>query len=141
MWNELYGKDNMPTMERIKDYVNNELWDNLCNYIETTYNVLPKIEYSSCSMQKGWNVKYKKGGKSLVTLYPMENYYIALVVIGQKEKLEADFMILTCSSYTQNLYNNTEHSKMGSWLMIEVDNEEIYNDVITLIHLRTNKKK
>lgn len=140
MWQELYGKFSPPSNENINTYVNSELWDKLCDYLENTYQILPNIQYSSCSMQKGWNVKYKKGGKSLTTLYPMENYFIALVVIGEKERAEADFLIQTCSDYTKKLYKDTKYSSMGSWLMIEVKDDLIYDDVIKLIELRVPPK-
>jgi hypothetical protein len=45
--------------------------------------VKPKLSYSGCSMDggawKGWNVKYKKSGKVLCSLYPKQGYFLALV--------------------------------------------------------------
>lgn len=32
--------------------------------IEKTYQVRPKMTYSKCFAQPGWNVKYQKSGKS-----------------------------------------------------------------------------
>ncbi|KAB2952754.1 DUF3788 family protein [Heliorestis acidaminivorans] len=36
--------------------------------MEEAYQAKPHITYSKCSAQPGWNVKYKKSGKSLCTL-------------------------------------------------------------------------
>lgn len=85
-WSELYDDRREPLDNLIKEFVDTPLWDDLANYLQQTYNVGPKLFYSCCSMQqgfwKGWNVKYKKSGKALCTLYPKQGYYIALVAVG-----------------------------------------------------------
>ncbi len=53
-------QDTKPTFEQINEFINNPLWDKLNKTLVSTYNVEPKLEYSKCSMQRGWNVKYKK---------------------------------------------------------------------------------
>jgi len=45
-------------------------------------------------MQKGWNVKYQKSGKSLCTLYPEQDSFTVLIVI----KLEMVDMIEVIST-------------------------------------------
>lgn len=138
MWSELYNENNQPTLEEFQDYVQSGLWTKLHNYIENTYSAAPKIEYSKCSMQKGWNIKYKKKGKSICTLYPMEGYFIALVVVGKKEESEAEFLVPSCCSYIQELYKKTSFSCGGRWLMVNVKEEEVLEDTIKFIELRTS---
>lgn len=135
-WGSLYGENNKPSFDDIEAYINSELWKELNSYIQKTYNLQPQLGYSCCSMQKGWNVKYKKSSKSLCTLYPMNGYFIALVVIGAKEKFEADMLINICSEYTKDLYNQTEFSKGGKWMMINVTNTDVLLDIENLIKLR-----
>ena len=141
MWSELYNQSSQPTLENINDFVNSELWNELCSFVENTYAVSPKMEYSKCSMQKGWNVKYKKGSKSLCTLYPMDGYFIVLIVIGEKEQIEAELIMPTCSVYTQRLFSKTAFSAGGRWLMIEVKERAILEDVLKLIQVRVKPKK
>ena len=140
MWSELYNQNIQPVMENIKDFVKIELWNELCLYLENTYSVLPKIEYSRCSMQKGWNVKYKKGGKSLCTLYPMDGWFIALVVIGEKEQAEAELIMPACSMPIQRLFHETAFSTGGRGLMIEVGEGAVLEDVMKLIQIRIKHK-
>lgn len=136
MWSDLYNQCNQPTWKNISDFVNSELWNELYSFLESTYAVLPKVEYSKCSMQKGWNVKYKKGSKSLCTLYPMDGYFIALIVIGEKEQMESEFIMPTCSIYMQHLFSETASSMGGRWLMIEVRERAVLEDVLKLIKVR-----
>jgi hypothetical protein len=128
-WSDSYNQINIPTLENINDFIKNSLWNKLCSFIESTYNVSPKIEYSKCSMQKGWNVKYKKSGKSLCTLYPMDGYFIALIVIGEKELTEAEIIMPTCTQYVQELFSKTVFSVGGKWLMIEVNNKDVMEHI------------
>lgn len=130
-----------PTMETIKAYVNNPLFDQLCNYVECTYQCKPIIEYSRCSMQAGWNVKYKKSGRSLCTLYPMEGYFIALVVIGEREQAEVALMLPFFSAYFNTLYHETRSGMGQKWLMIHVVDDLILEDVKHAIAIRSHKKK
>ena len=94
------------------------------------------MEHSRCSMQAGWNIKYKKSGKSLCTLYPMEGYFIALVVVGRHEFTEAELLMPLCSNYVQTVFNNTKTGNGQKWLMLDVQDEETMKDIFNLINLR-----
>lgn len=59
-WEVLYGSGSQPRPEQIIDYIQSPLWAELCGYLEETYGVPPKFEFSSCAGKPGWNVKYKK---------------------------------------------------------------------------------
>lgn len=111
------------------------------DFLRKNYEVEPSYSYSTCSGQPGWNVKYQKAGRSLCTLYPMSGYFIALVVIGVKEQVEAEFLLSTCSKYIQELYQASHFSAGGKWLMINVVDDKILNDVKQLIQTRRKIKK
>lgn len=141
MWKDIYDQSIEPSAENIKEYISNKLYEDLCLFLEENYKIIPKFEYSKCSMQKGWNVKFKKGGKSLCTIYPMEGYFIALIVIGAKEQIEAEETIPTCTKYIQDLFSKTQFSCGGRWLMVEVKEEAVLKDVFRLIQIRVKPKK
>lgn len=142
-WHELFGIDQMPSAEDIKQYIGQAelLWAELLSYLENTYQVQPKISYSKCPMQPGWNLKYQKSSKSLCTLYPMEGYFIALVVVGAKEQDEVEMALETFTPYIQKLYRNTSSSCGGRWLMIEVKEQAVLQDIKYLLATRVKPKK
>lgn len=135
-WNELYTNIKQPSLAQISDYIASPLWAELCRHLEQSYGVLPKTEYSVCSGAPGWNVKYKKGGRALCTLYPAEGYFTAMVSVGSRESAEAEMLLVFCTDYIKNLYQNTRPFNGGRWLMIEVTSSEILNDVKQLVKLR-----
>lgn len=135
-WNTLYSDKNSPSMEQIADFINNPLWEEFNSRIQSAYKIEPSVEHSRCSLQAGWNIKYKKSGKSLCTLYPMQGYFIALVVVGRRELTEAELLIPVCSDYVQTVFKNTETGNGQKWLMLEVQDRKIMEDVFSLINLR-----
>ncbi len=143
-WNELFDADRIPSFDDIWDYIGEAkpIWDELISYIEETFKVKPKLDYSKCSAQPGWNVKYKKSSKSLCTLYPMQNYFIALVVVGAKEEDEVELAMEAgiFSEYVKELYQKTAFSAMGRWLMIEARNIEVLKDIKELIEIRVKSR-
>ena len=140
-WQEFFTKEIMPTNEQIEKYINNTLWEKLNDYLKQAYDTEPKMDYSACSMQAGWNIKYKKSGKSLCTLYPMNGYFIALIVIGRKEMSEAEFLIPSCSEYVQSVFKSAVTGQGQKWLMIDVKNENTVQDIVKLISLKVKTKK
>ena len=130
-----------PSLETIGAYVNNPLWECLCRHMEELYQIQPVLEYSRCSLQQGWNVKYKKAGRTLCTLYPMEGYYIVLVVISNRERVETEFALSFFSEYSQQLYQETETGMGQKWLMIHVTNKAILEDVKQCVAIRRGIKK
>ena len=90
---------------------------------------------------KGWNVKYKKSGKALCTLYPKQGYFTALVTIGAKESANADTLIPFCDEYTRNLYRQAESGTGYKCLAMNVTSESILDDVKNLVGLRVRKPK
>jgi len=130
----------MPSFEEIGTYIGDTkpYWDELVLFIESNYKTKRQMDYSACTAQPGWNVKYKKNGKSLCTLYPMPDFFVALVVVGAKEELEVKLAMEAgvFTDYVKGLYQNTGTSSMGKWLMIEVKSKAVLNDLECLIKIR-----
>lgn len=139
-WMEAYPKSKEPTLEEIAAFIASPLWSGLCTWAESSYSSAPKVEYSTCSGAPGWNVKYKKGGRALCTLYPEEGQFTALVTIGAKEAPEAELLLPTCSAYIRELFARTQTFNGARWLMIRVTDAQVLEDVKELIRLRVAPK-
>lgn len=135
-WNTLYSDITPPSWEQVEEFVSNPFWVAFNKRIQSIYQIEPRMEHSQCSMQAGWNIKYKKSGKSLCTLYPMQGFFIALVVIGSHEITEAELLMPLCTGYVQTLFKNTKTGNGQKWLMIEVRDKETMEDVFRLINIR-----
>lgn len=125
-----------PALEDIRALVALPLWDDLCGFLHTTWHAAPKLEFSKCSLAFGWNVKYRKGGRALCTLYPAPGAFTCMVSIGQRETSQAELLLPRCTPYVQALYTSSRPSRMGRWLMIGVTSAAILEDVKQLLLLR-----
>lgn len=137
-WDKM-DRSQVPTFELATAYTGSPLWVDLCRHMEAQYQPTQVFEYSGCSVP-GWNLKLKKSGRSLCTLYPMEGWFTALVVIGNREKAEFDLTLPTLSGYTQTLYETTKDKNGLCWLMFEVKDESILSDVKRCIAIRGAKR-
>lgn len=135
-WSTAYPQDTQPALAEIARYIASPIWQELCEYLEREYGVSPRVEHSICSGAPGWNVKYKKGGRSLCTLYPHQGFFTALVCIGGREQLAAELLLSGCCEYLQRLYAGAKPFNGSRWLMIEVTDEAIAEGVKLLIRTR-----
>lgn len=133
------NKSYYPNLQEISEYINNSAFKQFCLEIKTKYKCNEKIEYSSCSYEKGWNIKFKKSGKTLCTIYPRKNYFTVMVVIGKKEKEQTQYILHELSHSIQEIYQNTKEGNNQKWLMIDLkDDDEVYKDTLRLIEIRCN---
>lgn len=134
---DLQNKDHCPTIEEVGGYVRNPVFSQFCAELMETYACREKIEYSKCSMASGWNLKFKKSGKSLCTIYPREQYFTVLLVVGRKEREPFEAMLPDCTPVLRDMYTRTKEGCGQRWLMIDLENrDELYRDVLRGIALR-----
>ncbi|MEZ3508712.1 MAG: DUF3788 domain-containing protein [Lachnospiraceae bacterium] len=134
---DLQDKNHCPTLNELGEYIRNPLFTKFCGAMKTEYNCTEKIEFSACSMEKGWNIKFRKAGKTLCTIYPRELYFTVMVVIGQKQKAAVDAILPDCTTKLQTIYKQTREGNGQKWLMIDLEDEDdLYYDLFRLIKIR-----
>lgn len=117
----------------------NQRWLALNEHIQQTYGVKPQIAYSRCSAKPGWNVKYKKSGKALCTLYPEPQSFTSLVVIGASDTEKFLLMRALFSDSLNALFDKTQLFNNTKWLMIGVADDSSLSDIKKLLQLKTEK--
>lgn len=136
---DLKDKAYCPSLEEIGEFVRNPIFLRFCSEIRNRHQCQEKIEYNACSWERGWNIKFKKAGKSLCTLYPREGYFTALVVVGQKEKVLVEEILPDRSAELQKIYGQTQEGNGQRWLMVDLEDENgLYHDIFRLIQIRRN---
>lgn len=140
----ILAKGHMPAFEDIEGYVAGEAglrWKTLNDHLQQQYKAAPKIAYSICAGKPGWNVKYQKSGKSLCTLYPERESFIALVVVTLPLLAAID---APEAGYTETIRAMVRQGKPFNgtlWLMIRVSDDAILDDVKRLLALKLNCKQ
>lgn len=134
---DLRDKNSCPSLEEIGQYVGKPAFIKFCSEMRSRYQCSEKLEFSSCSWEKGWNIKYRKAGKTLCTIYPRELYFTVMVAVGQKEKEAVQAVLEECTPQLQDIYERTREGNGQRWLMIDLEEEGgLYQDVFRLISIR-----
>lgn len=105
---DMQNQEEIPILEDFEAYIRNPVFMQFCSEIKKKYRCNEKIEFSRCSWERGWNVKFKKSGKSLCTVYPREGYFTVLVVVGEKEKEAVEAILWECTSELRELYEKQD---------------------------------
>lgn len=126
-----------PTLAEFGDSIQNPVFWQFYTELKHRYPCTETIEYSSCSMEKGWNLKLKKAGRTLCTIYPRASYFTVMVVIGRKERARVDAILPSCTIELQELFSRTREGNGQKWLMMDIEGDGgIYPDVLRLIEIR-----
>ncbi|AOY76109.1 DUF3788 domain-containing protein [Clostridium formicaceticum] len=132
-----------PTYDEISAYMNKSarlLWQDMNSFIQLNYKSSPRISYSKCSGKPGWNIKYKKLGKSLCTLYPEKEGFVALVVITLELLPVIEAMTKEFEPDVLGVIKAAKPFNGTLWLMIQVDKASILEDVKRLLFLKHQPK-
>lgn len=136
LWQDRYPASCAPSAEEIAACVASPRWQDFCAALEQTHGVCPKIEFSKCTMAPGWNVKYKKRGKALCTLYPDANTFHCMVFVPDAMQNEVEHILQRGSSALYEQYAATQSSMGGRWLFVEVTDDALARDLLALIALK-----
>lgn len=133
--------DYTPDIHEISEYIGNPLFGQFYQYMQKEYKALCKIEYSKDVWARGWNIKLRKAGKGLCVIYPKEQYFTVLVVVGNKEKESVENILPQLSEEIQEIYHTTKEGNGQRWLMIDLkEKNQIYEDTLELIRIRRKGK-
>lgn len=135
---DLHDKQHRPTLDELGEAIRNPLFGQFCTELQTRYGCRERIEFSACSMEPGWNLKFKKAGRSLCTIYPRESYFTVMAVVGRKEKERLEAILPDCTPQMQEIYHSTREGNGQRWLMIDLeDHGGLYRDVFRLLDIRS----
>ena len=116
------------------------LWNDLTAFIDSLYDV-DKL------WDKGfgeWAVelKYRRGGKTLCTLYAKQNAANLLIIFGKDERTKFEAIKDSFSQPLQTIYEETTTYHDGKWLWIPLDEQLVKDDVAAMLKIkrRPNRK-
>lgn len=83
-------KEHQPSEEEIDQALGSSLpfWQHVIRFIDDSY-AMPG-PWSFGGKKYGWNRWYRQSGKSLVSLFPQKDYFVAQVVLGKDQVAQAD---------------------------------------------------
>ena len=127
-------RDHQPTRKQVLDALGTRrpLWDELTRFIADNYRM--RGEWSFGGTKYGWNLWYRKGGKTLVTLYPQKEGLTAQIVLGKDQTAQA--LDLRLGKNVGMVLKETPQLHDGRWLFIKVRRERDVKDVQQLLRIK-----
>ena len=121
---DIRNKNYSPSLDEIVEYIRNPVFLEFCEDVKIKFNAKEQLDFSSCSWEYGWNVKFKKS---------------VLIVVGKKQKEAVEDILSDCSDRIKDVYHQTKEGNGQKWLMIDLeDKDKTYEDVLRLINIRKN---
>ena len=107
-------------------------WESLTQFVAQSYQI--PVAWTFGGKNYGWNIWYRKGGKTLTSLYPQAEALTAQIVLGAKDVEQA--MTLALGSNVRRLLEETPQLHDGRWLFIPVTTDQDVDDVKQLLLIK-----
>jgi hypothetical protein len=108
------------------------LWEELTQFIADNYPI--PGEWNFGGKNYGWNLWYRKSGKTLVTLYPQQGFLVAQIVLGKDQVEQA--LNLKLGKNVGTLLRETPQLHDGRWLFIKVKTAKDVKDIQQLLQVK-----
>jgi len=113
------------------------LWEELNALLEGNYRVAKDLIFYGKSY--GWAVRFRKGGKALISLYPGLGAFTVQIVIGEEQLGEA--LASGLGEGARRIIEATKPYPEGRWLFIPVGSEADLRDVERLLAAKSPPEK
>lgn len=81
-------------------------------------------------------LKFRHGGKTLVTLYVRESFFKVVIVLGKDERAKYEERQPEFSDSIRKIYDDTHTYHDGKWLGIDVYDLSLIDDIIRLLSIK-----
>ena len=139
---DVYDRGRVPNLAELTELVGLSLFRDLTEYLCGVCGASQEFMYSRDKVLLGWNVRFFKAGRTLCRLYPREESFFALLVIGRREAARALALLPTLSREMRALWQNTREGMGQRWLLFNLKEQDAqYVDVCTFIRIRAESKE
>lgn len=133
--------EKIPSRDTLIKYIGDALFtlDELIKFVDINYGFETLWSYSE--KHDKYELKYRRGGKTLVTFYIEKGTLTVLVVFGKAEREKFEQSQNEFSTEIIQLYNDTHQYHDGKWLFIQLSDNRNLEDIKKLIIIKRKPKK
>ena len=111
-----------------------DVWQKLCAAIDEKYD-MDRI-WNSGGKAWTYEYKYRRGGKTLCSLYARENCIGFMVILGKDERTKFEAAQNNFSEHVQKIYDETKTYHDGKWLMFEPIDTSLFGDFVQILAIK-----
>lgn len=111
-----------------------EVWQKLCEVIDENY----EMERLWNAGGKNWiyEYKYRRGGKTLCSLYAKDNRIGFMIIFGKNEREKLEEIRDTLSDAVCRRYDEAKTYRDGKWVMFEPTDTSEFDDYMKLLAVK-----
>lgn len=129
--------DKIPNTEELAALVRSPLydvWQKICTMIDEKYDM-------DCIWNKGgktwtYEYKYRRGGKTLCSLYVRENCIGFMIIFGKAEREKFEETRENYSESVQKIYDEAKTYHDGKWVMFEPVDTTMFSDFEKMLAIK-----
>ena len=126
--------ENIPSQSTMTELLGQslfEVWKALCSMIEEKYDIEPVWNTG----WKNWiyEYKYRKGSKTLCSLYAKNNCVGFMIILGKDERTKFEDIRDSLSNSVCKQYDEAKTYHDGKWVMFEPTNMAEFDDYLKLL--------
>jgi len=132
-------KEHQPTMREIFASIGTKRksWEGLAQFIADNYRI--EGDFAFYGKNYGWALRFRKGGKALVSIYPGKDSFTVQIVLS--ETLVEKASGLRLGRNVRKVLENAHQFPEGRWLFMRIESEQDITDVQQLLVLKARPLK
>ncbi len=115
------------------------LWQAVTAKIDAAYDM--DKEWDTGGKMSKYCMRYRRGGKTLVTLIPKENTVGLMVVYGKDERAKFESRQAEFSGSVIKRYNEATTYHDGKWVKYDLPDDNVLNDLALLLAIKRKPNK
>lgn len=135
--------ENIPLKEELVKLMGDncfKAWEHICNFINQNYNM--ETIWNKGGKGGIYECKFRKNNKTLCALYARKQQFGFMIIFGKAEREKFELVREEFSKEIQHIYDESTTYHDGKWMMIEVFDNSLLEDIkkLILIKKKVNKK-
>ena len=110
------------------------MWDDVARFVADELGI-KEGDFRFYGKNYGWALRFRKGGKALVSLYPRKDGFTAQIIISSIDVEKA--YNLSLGENARKVLVGAHEFKEGRWLFLRVESEQDVRDVQQLLKLKS----
>ena len=111
-----------------------EVWQALCSAIDEKYD-MERI-WNAGGKRWTYEYKYRRGGKTLCSLYAKNNCVGFMIIFGKDERAKFEDIRETVSDTVCKQYDEAQTYRDGKWVMFEPTDTTEFDDYMKLLAVK-----
>jgi hypothetical protein len=139
----IFNQDPLPNIEEIRKFIKLKkavkAFDALISFLDENYNFEQEIHFGG--QESGVMVRYRKNGKTLVSICPEKNAFSVVLIYGKKEVITFNAQRESFSPHFISIFDETPLLHDGKWMLITLIDATLLPELEKMIMIKKSVKK